>query len=120
MIHVGDEREVDALVEEIEVTRTSPRSIPRPTRSSTRSRASTTESAPNWSAALLADEVPHGWDEDGNLVVLQADEDTAAAVLDRIDAGRKDRDAAGGSGNGGRPVGRHGGSSDTPDDDADP
>jgi hypothetical protein len=93
VINAGDEQRVDALVEEIEVTQ-QPTLDPDADQVVYEIEGFDDAARTELERSLLADEVPHGWDEEGNLVVLEADEDAAAAILDRVDAARPSADDA--------------------------
>ena len=45
----------------------------------------TEEQRADLEAILLAEAVPHGFDENGDLVVLEADEERVEPILDRVD-----------------------------------
>ncbi|MCU1351468.1 MAG: hypothetical protein JWM05_677 [Acidimicrobiales bacterium] len=84
VIRAVDEAATDALVEEIESTQL-PTLDPDADQVIYEVEGFDDAMRADLEAALMAEEIPHGWDEDRNLVVLEVDEAKVEPILDRID-----------------------------------
>jgi hypothetical protein len=84
VIRAADEDQVDELVEGIEVTE-QPTLDPDADQVVYDLEGFDDGMRANLEAALMADEIAHGWDEERNLVVLEVDEERVEPILDRID-----------------------------------
>jgi len=88
VVRADDEAQVDELVDEVEVSE-QPTLDPDADQVSYEISGWDEAQRSDLEAALVAQDIPHGWDEDGDLVVLEEDEERVAPILDRIDMARE-------------------------------
>ena len=84
VVRAGDETRVDELVDEVEATEI-PTLDPDADQVVYEISGWTEAQLADLEAVLLAEAIPHGIDENGDLVVLEADEDRVEPILDRVD-----------------------------------
>ncbi len=84
VVRTTDEERVDHLVDEVESSEI-PTLDPDAEQVVYEINGWTEDQLADLEAILLAETIPHGFDEDGDLVVLEADEERVEPILDRID-----------------------------------
>lgn len=84
VVRAEDEERTDALVDEVEMTEV-PTLDPDADQVVYEITGWDEGQRADLEAALMADEIPHGWDVNGDLVVLEADEERVEPMLDRFD-----------------------------------
>lgn len=84
VVRTTDEERVDDLVEEVESSEI-PTLDPDAEQVVYEISGWTEDQLADLEAILLAETIPHGFDENGDLVVLEADEERVEPILDRID-----------------------------------